>query len=54
MAKKYDFTVIDASQPADEIFAELQRRISDLAVARTCATLAIAAPAGRPRVNGGA
>jgi dTMP kinase len=28
MAKKYDFTVLDASQPADRIFAELQQLIS--------------------------
>jgi dTMP kinase len=30
MARKYDFTVIDASQPAEEIFAELQRLVSTL------------------------
>jgi len=30
MAKKYNFTVIDASQPADAIFAELQEHIGGL------------------------
>jgi dTMP kinase len=30
MVKKYNFTVIDAAQPADKIFAELQRLISSL------------------------
>ena len=30
MAKKYDFTVIDASRNPDRIFSELQRRISRL------------------------
>ena len=30
MARRYDFEIIDASQPAPHIFAELQRRISGL------------------------
>jgi dTMP kinase len=30
MARRYDFEIIDASQPAPQIFAELQRRISSL------------------------
>ncbi len=30
MAKKYDFTVIDASRPPEEIFSDLQHRISRL------------------------
>jgi dTMP kinase len=30
MAKKYDFTVIDAAQPPEVIFSELQRRIARL------------------------
>jgi dTMP kinase len=30
MAKKYNFTVIDAAQPADQIFAELQGLVSSL------------------------
>ena len=35
MAKKYDFTVIDASQPSEAIFAELQRLISEGQLLRT-------------------
>jgi dTMP kinase len=30
MAKKYDFTTIDAAKPADQIFRELQRSINGL------------------------
>jgi hypothetical protein len=30
MAKKYNFTVLDASQPASAIFAELQGLVSSL------------------------
>ena len=30
MAKKYDFTTIDAGKPADQIFRELQRSINGL------------------------
>lgn len=30
MAKKYEFTTIDASKPADQIFRELQRHISGM------------------------
>ncbi len=55
MAKKYDFTIIDASQPSEDIFAELQRAISALQLQsvkqhgdrRT-------RPSRRSRVNGGA
>lgn len=34
MAKPYDFTIIDAGQPAAKIFRELQRRISRLQLSR--------------------
>jgi len=30
MAKRYNFNIIDASQPAEAIFAELQAQISEL------------------------
>ena len=32
MVKKYEFTVIDATQPADRIFAELQKLIASLSL----------------------
>jgi hypothetical protein len=52
MAKKYNFTVLDASQPAEKIFAELQGLISS-------GPLRHVRQAGRrarrtARVNGGA
>jgi hypothetical protein len=34
MVERYDFTVIDASQPADRIFRELQRQIRRLQLLR--------------------
>ena len=52
MAKPYDFTVIDASQPADKIFTELQALISSgpLHQARRTARKT----RKKTRVNGGA
>ena len=52
MVKKYNFTVIDAAQPADKIFAELQRLISSLQLdhVRRGAQRRTRRPA---RVNGG-
>ena len=46
MAKKYNFTVIDASQPAEQIFAELQRLISAGPLHN------LRRPRRTPRVNG--
>jgi hypothetical protein len=43
MAKRYGFTVVDATRPADEIFRELQNRIAALQSGK-----APAAPARAP------
>jgi dTMP kinase len=53
MVKKYNFTVIDAAQPAEKIFAELQRLIADLQLDHV-RNGAHRRPRPKRRTNGGA
>jgi dTMP kinase len=50
MAERYDFTLIDASQPADRIFRELQRQIRRLQLLRVRPRRRVA-PQAKPKAK---